>query len=304
VKPRHDDFFAYARERHSIYLKRAAGEPRPWSDDPVFTGGSRFTNVFRELDKTTVWYRENVRERYDEIPDVLLATVIFRMFNRIEVGEALFSQLNINGMTAFDWYRVTGDKRVLRQAIKCYVTGPVTTGAYIISSPPGYSKLDGVLWIIDQFCKRRSGGLTWRDMAEACTVGPMPLETVFNWLKEFPYLGKFHSYEIVTDLRHTYLLNGAPDIMTWCNIGPGAVRGLARIHGRPISEGGKIDGGRVPVQQMLDEMRHLLALSRGKVFWPSDWPAWEMRDVEHTLCEFDKYNRVKEGQGRTRGVFR
>jgi hypothetical protein len=34
------------------------------------------------------------------------------------------------------------------------------------------------------------------------------------------------------------------------------------------------------------------------------WPSWEMRDVEHTLCEFDKYERIRLGEGRTRGVYR
>ena len=35
-----------------------------------------------------------------------------------------------------------------------------------------------------------------------------------------------------------------------------------------------------------------------------DFPAWDMRTVEHTLCEFDKYERVRTGEGRPRQVFR
>jgi hypothetical protein len=34
------------------------------------------------------------------------------------------------------------------------------------------------------------------------------------------------------------------------------------------------------------------------------WPAWEMREVEHTLCEFDKYERARLGEGKPRGVYR
>jgi hypothetical protein len=29
-----------------------------------------------------------------------------------------------------------------------------------------------------------------------------------------------------------------------------------------------------------------------------------MREVEHTLCEFDKYERVRTGEGKPRGVYR
>jgi hypothetical protein len=32
-----------------------------------------------------------------------------------------------------------------------------------------------------------------------------------------------------------------------------------------------------------------------------DWmPSVEMRDIEHSLCEFDKYERVRLGEGRPR----
>lgn len=329
MKPRYDAFFAYARERHAVYLRRAAGQPRPWTDDPVLSGGSRFTNVFRELDRTTVWFRENVRERYDGKPEVLLATVAFRMFNRIDTGEAMFCQESLTTMppsTAFERFLASGDASHLKDDIVAFVgsTGPYTTGAYIISSPPGYSKLDGVLKILEWFYRREVWGMTWRGMAGACRVGPVHLETMFDWLREFPFLGSFHSYEIVTDLRHTYLLRSAPDVMRWCNVGPGAARGLARIHGRAISDGGKLRE-RVPTEQMLEEMRDLLCMSRENVFWPQpdtsscgdgnferrmqreterNWPCWEMRDVEHTLCEWDKYERVRLGQGRTRGVHR
>ncbi|GAF76676.1 unnamed protein product [marine sediment metagenome] len=38
--------------------------------------------------------------------------------------------------------------------------------------------------------------------------------------------------------------------------------------------------------------------------WPDDWPLWEMREVEHTLCEFDKYERVRLGEGTPKQLFR
>jgi hypothetical protein len=45
-------FFDWCIEREAIRVRREAGQPPPWSQDPVFQKG-RFLNVFREDDKGT-----------------------------------------------------------------------------------------------------------------------------------------------------------------------------------------------------------------------------------------------------------
>jgi hypothetical protein len=326
-------FFAYARERHKVALLKMAECPRPWTLDPILAQ-YRFTNVYRELDKTTMWFKKHVRDPLRNQPEVLLATVVFRMLNRIETGEALFCQTvmgdrEAGGSTAWEYYMAGEGTKVnlLKQAIRAYVgpRGPYVTGAYIISTPPGHAKLDGVMRIIDQFATRlcdkpSCGHADWMCCARRLleSRGELRMQGVFDWLRQFPYLGTFHSYEIVTDLRHTALLDRAPDILTWANMGPGARRGLNRIAGRQRVGRGLRDGWGTPIpaQQALDEMQWLLKLSRDARHWPQEnkrmkggimselWPRWEMREVEHTLCEFDKYERVRTGEGKPRGVYR
>jgi hypothetical protein len=137
--------------------------------------------------------------------------------------------------------------------------------------------------------------------------GLVGLQQAHEWLSRFPYFGPFHSYEIVTDLRHTALLERAPDVMLWANPGPGCRRGMNRVLGRPKKtpfERGvhwSLAAGHGEIQKY---MRELLAHSQNPDLWPREWPAWEMREVEHTLCEFDKYERVRLGEGRPRGVYR
>lgn len=306
-------FFAYARERQSILLRRRAGRPRSeWTANPILRE-NRFCNVFREDDRTTVWFRGNVRERLRTSPDVLLATVVFRWFNRIKTGEAIFTRTDLTGGGVSAWdcllnYKNTPD---LRKAILEHVGwgGPFVTGAYIIKTPNGMSKLDGVLWCIEQFASSE-----WRDYAKKLLYkqaygGSTPLEEVWSWLCQFPSLGKFMAYEIVSDLRYTDLLDKAPDIMTWANAGPGATRGLNRLHGRELEKA-------IPAKQQSEEMQILLRLSQDELHWPqkivaeseigdiSDWPAWDMRTVEHTLCEFDKIERVRCGEGRMKQRFK
>lgn len=309
-------FFAFARERHRIYLNRQQGLPRPWTTDQILAR-YRFTNVFRELDATTVWFRENVREPMRDRPEVLLATVLFRWFNRISVGEAIFNQSIFDEsvtsviMPAWDVVENMGTAGLasVKSSVLSYCgSGPYVTGAYIIKTPDGMDKLTGVLWCVEQFMKEghrlevnssSAGVVDWRTLA-TCAIesrGAYSLEDVWNWLRQFPFLGDFMAYEIVTDLRHTALLDLAPDIMTWANPGPGASRGLNRISERDLNK-------RLPSHALVCEMRTILERSRDPSNWPSVFPMLEMREVEHTLCEFDKYERVRLGQGRPRGIYR
>lgn len=289
-------FFAYAREREAIRVRREVERmPRPyWTTDSILQR-YRFCNVFREDDRTTRWFRGCVREPMRNMPEVLLATVLFRWFNRISTGEATFSQLCLyqDGFrSAWEEFLRTGKIMVLHHAIRQYCgDGPYTTGSYLIRSPAGFNKLRGILEYFDAFV--RSG---WRDMLPFfCS-----LEQAWEELRVRRGLGPFLAYEIVTDLRHTAILEGAPDIDTWANPGPGARRGLNRIHNRDIKL-------KCSDEILIKEMQLLLKLSRR--MWPkkilgASVPRWELREVESTLCEYDKMERTRLGQGRPRQVLK
>ena len=294
-----EKFFALAKERQTIFLKKESGAPRPWTDDAIFNH-FKFTNVFREQDKTTKWFRTYVRDQLRDKPEVLLATVLFRWFNRIEMGDFIFRTTlqEWEGRTPFDFFLADGNGKQLEDVLRLFnPKGPWVTGAYLITSKPGMDKLAGMCSIIEDFYHNRGTDVDWQEVAQDCLEnrGNITLEQVWKWLKNIPFQGPFHSYEVVTDLRHTALLDHAPDINTWANAGPGAQRGLARIHGRELNS-------RVKATQAVEEMRELLALSYSSMFWPrnDDFPNWEMRDVEHWLCEFDKYMRVYESNGERR----
>jgi len=273
------EFFDFARRRHQITLLKAAGQPRPWTDDPILNS-FRFTNVYRELDKTTVWFRQHVRDPLREDPRVLIATIAFRWFNRIRTGQILMGcadQFMDDDLFA-DW---DSDKaRARLQHIS-----PVVTAAYIIKTPNGMNKLDGVLWCIEQ-CVSQNETL-YRAMDGSS------LEQAHRILCEMPYMGPFMAYEVITDLRHTHMLRDAPDIMTWANPGPGARRGLSRL-----MEKDKDHFRSTPGHKLQEMMQEILVASQNDEEWPGQYPPWEMREVEHLLCEWDKYERARTGEGR------
>jgi hypothetical protein len=344
------DFFWNARERHAIYLRRRAGLPRPWTTDPVMDR-YRITNVYRELDKTTKWFRENVRDPMRDKPEVLLATVLFRWFNTIRTGETLFKQTLLgSGKTPWELYLSTGDVTPMHDALRAQ-GAPWVTGAYMIRSPEGMDKLDGILKSFDDFAndhadmKGKMAEATWRDVADLCLklredpYDRVSLHDVWQWLKQFYGQGAFLAYEVVTDLRFTALLDMAPDINTWANPGPGALRGANILLGR-VERGrkGRLDKSTVPEAHAV--MEALLELSKDPSYWPQeftrlddpdvnllahgpvwdhigdvlsnkvgigwkpgDWPAWEMREPEMQLCEHTKIVRTRLGFGRPRGTY-
>ena len=269
-------YFDFLNERHLIYLKKLRGEEFPWTTDPILQK-YKFTNVFRENDRTTVWFRENVREDMRDEIEVALATIIFRWFNLIETGKVLLEHELYRNWDSDYCYQVLEDQPQW------------VTGAYIIKTPNGMNKLEGVCWCIDQIAN--DGNKFIDSMHEA----KGNLKHLWDVLMPYPYMGPFMAYEVVTDWRHTFLGDEATDIMTWGNPGPGAKRGLNRIHGRPLDKN-------IKSSINIGEMQILLELSHewlhGQV------PNLEMRDVEHTLCEFDKYERVRNGEGKPRSLYK
>ncbi len=275
--------FSWARERETIRQRREAGVPRKeWTKDPVFQQ-YRLCNVDREDDKTTKWFRENVREPLRNDPKVLLATVAFRWFNKIETGEIIKDQL------LGEW-----NSEIVRERLKDI--NPIVTGAYMIKSPTGMKKLDGILWCIDKFIP------DYKEQARRISEHKLRLEQAWKIFPKYPYLGAFYSYEIVTDLRHTYLLENAEDIMTWANPGPGAARGASWIlFGQPDLFDRVNPEHR---ERILQLMQYLLEKSKDDLFWNQDWKVWEMRTAEHWLCETWKIARTKFEGGRCKELFK
>jgi hypothetical protein len=309
---RSDDFFAYAREREKVRLAKDMGIPRSgvpsgqYTADPVLQNW-RFCNVEREDDRVTRWFAENVRSKLDEDPaQQLFATVAFRWFNRVETGERILP-----------WLLGEREWSSLEVGLQLAGVAPVVTGAYIIKTPNGMNKLDGVLQCIEWF-RTKDGELlhdeTYRkyghhpkfDAREFSNLmkiqsGTLRLEQVWNWLQSFPFLGQFMAYEIVTDLYHTPLLDKAPDIMTWANPGPGCARGLSRLcdYDKDFFKRHSAEDR----DDMMFLMQRLLELSQDTANWPWKSKPWDMRTVEHTLCEFDKYERAQQG-GRLKNRYR
>jgi hypothetical protein len=263
------EYFALARERESIRLKRLANQPLPWTNNPILRQW-RFTNVHREHDRTTIWLREHLREKLDGLR-LIEATLIFRWFNRIETGERV-EDLLLNG-----WDSEEARRRLI-DAPK------LVTGAYIVRSPWGVSKLEGLLACIDSARSMLPAMVEhWGDS----------LQAAWQDLTIIPYMGKFTSGEVVIDLRFTPVLNQAYDVNSWTVAGPGCARGLGLV---VAGDAGLYDYNSEKHQvEMLAVMIELLAMSKDPQHWPVEWDPWELHECEMWACEWAKYQSAMAG---------
>lgn len=289
-------FFRYAQIRYGVMINKDAGKPKPWTCDPTLQE-YRFCNVFREDDKVTKWFRENIRDPLRNDPRVLLATFVFRLFNFVETGENMLLFGPVDPFVLFSTEGWGEHKETFRARVKDQKQK--VTGAYMTKTPTGLDKVDGCIQVVDWFIEHCHGDV--EKQALEIERNGSSLQYLTEWIDESPFMGPFLSYEVVTDLRHTCLGRNALDILTWANPGPGAARGLSRlcgVHHDTLKREKKQD-----VVVMIELMQELLAASDEPHLWPFDFPDMEMREIEHTLCEFDKYERVRSGQGRPRSRY-
>ncbi len=271
-------FFEYSRKRYQILLNRRAGMKPPWTDDPVLREWS-FCNILREDDKVTIWFRENIREPLRNDPSVLFATIAFRWFNSIEAGEVLKPWLLENKWPIGALKTLLEEQRAQR--------GKIVTGAYIIKTPPKLSKIDALLSLILKV-REKQQELIFELIRPHCT-----LEQAWDQIRQLSYMGDFTSYEVVTDLRHTFFLENASDINLWANPGPGCAAGLGELFFNnrfKFNRHNKEDR-----EYMIELMRDLLCCSKYTQYWPKEWPRWELREVEHTSCEIFKMLKARTG---------
>jgi hypothetical protein len=281
VKPDVNDLQEFMCERHSIYLRRASGLPAPWTEDPILSQ-YKFCNIFRELDRTTVWIRKHVREPFADHEHLWFMVVLARFFNRADCLEYLIQK----AWPADDRWSA---KKCLRVLSSYAASGnPVLNpNAYQVyaHNVAGTSKLEFILNnTIRSIWKDRKKIARELETCSSCAYA----NSIF---KRYEGIGSFLSAQFIYDLMYTRYLIHATDRDTWAGCGKGSMRGLNRILQLPIER--KVGSLNIAGDHEIRAAQ--LIEIRSKIRWPNKWPKLSLRDVENILCEFSKYERAKEG---------
>lgn len=313
------EFYRWIVERHEIYRLRLAGDPYPWTEDPVLNW-YKFTNPFRENDADTIWMRDYFR------PDILNKKIGFADINHNIVNAALFRMI---GTPAFAqefleqhrWItKINYNPELIKKIIKDRLAAKKKcfTGAYIVTNQGIKAPKADV--VIDKFITPLAKTLQYPyTLPKTGAIFNRPvldcMEDLHSLLKKFKGFGGggFMAYEVVTDVANMPFYNPLTmrmhhpatyirDRYSWANAGPGAIRGLNRIYDFPYKARMSQKDANLRMREIIGHKYLAHQLAKEKGYDPIEFKDIDMRCIEHSLCEFDKYCRVCYKQGKPRSV--
>ena len=281
----------WVQAREDLRLLKESGAPEPWTSDPILRM-YRFTNIRRRDDRVSRWLRREViapmsepGSQHELTLSELQFIALCRFVNWPPTIAAIIEEqlwpvehLNLKAIgNLIDARTASGEK--------------AWTGAYMVRAQPGYMGGKG-LFVAEQVVGaplRRA----WPEMQFMLQTGMR--RPVWRVLVDCLNWGSFMSGQVVDDLTWTPALASPRDNYTWAPQGPGSLRGLNRVLGLPL--GTKHEEMEWCLQ--LQEWREVIVKALGK-----GYDDFTLMDLQSCLCEFDKYERVRLGQGRPRSHYR
>ena len=256
----------WVNERESIREAHDAGIPRPWTNDKIFQK-YRFCNVRREDDKVTRWIKKYWRDPNSGHPNMVMAMLLARMVNWPPTLEHIgFPKV---------WKPAEIVKRIHE------MEGKAWSAAYIVSTCG--ERMDKAAYVV------RTVGQVQGRVGYSPRTGDT-LAAVWTRLCALKGLAAgFIAAQVIADLKYELAspLVEAEDWWTWAVPGPGSRRGLNRFHGRPKDTPWSLKDWQLGLALMIDEVSPLV-VGGGRIH-AQDW--------QNVMCEYDKYQRVKLGEG-------
>ena len=247
------------------------------TDDPILKE-YKFTNVYRACDRVSQYLIRNVINKdIDEYSpeDVLLRTLIFKVFNRIETWEYLTKHLEVTVGT-FNVKEISG---ILSERQQC---APIFSNAYMMTG--SHSRYKGIeskhqVWlqmIEDEFIKNK--GLQRVLKAES-------MSEIYTLLRSYPLMGDFLAYQYTIDFNYSPYLNFDED--SFVKAGIGAVRGIKKCF---TSYGNSYEEAILYTQEHFEELQKRYNCEG---FRPLPGHNLKLIDLQNCFCETDKYLRAR-----------
>lgn len=259
-------FWNFVNHRQHAWLRKRDGS-FPYSDDPAIAR-YHFTNVYRELDRGTIWFQQH------HGGDPLPAAIVYRPLNRISTFELPGVKTGWNGQIP-----TRRLKRFFNIVCAASRDGQqVFTGRHLNRGLEYYGRT------LDALDPRRLPKL--RKEIENCRS----LREVISTLKRIPGIGDFFAWQITCDLMESGMLGRCEDRARWAHLGPGALIGLRLVFGLAKN----------PTRREADELVTRLAaspLNMIDVRWVPPYlpPFLSVKNIEHALCEYGRWIRAHNG---------
>lgn len=294
-----DSFCSFIFERQLIWHRRfVLGKPAPWTDNTILQK-YHFTNIYRELDHGTQVLRKHLDAHTTDDPAIRVFNVLYyRVLNNADTWNNIVGGWVSNRLEA---------EESAHRVLLAFNQG---------KSP--FAKT----WQLSPGTPQRTlnGVMTWNPyvITEAARSSRtlQPILTLLKNGKNYPMLTKFSGYQAALDLpyifphlrcadadvRVTFTKNGEQNDTHWR--GSGAA--LCQIFG--ITQSYKT----AKMMQQQDWIKLLIQvrdqIPQVQPLWhsvaPIEQPLPALYNVEHSLCEWSKYERLRNKITKGRRLFR
>jgi len=214
-----DLYWYFAAERHAAYERRVAGQPAPWTADPILSV-FKFCNVYRAADRVSQYMIRDVcyADEASTPEDRLFQITAFRTFSKPAMWDGVRAFLGGRAPTIDDL--ASGQFRKALEHVRAELGG-LYTGAFILCATDAYGQGLKHLNHVELF---RHMFLT-ADFGERLLAAES-LRQVYDLLHEFPLMGDFMSYQTAIDLNYSAHVNFSENDFT--QAGPGSLRGIKK----------------------------------------------------------------------------
>lgn len=268
-------YWTFASRRQQAFERRAAGEPGPWTDDPILRE-YKFCNVFRAADRVSQYLIREIAygDECHRPEDLLFQIVAFRTFSSPRTWDGVRAILGRQPIVA-DLENGSFAQALEKQRER---VGGLYTGAFILCANKAYGHdlkhRNHVALFQDMFIRNRLGERI---------RGANSFEQIVRLLESFPLMGPFMSYQTAVDINYSNVVSFDEDDYT--QAGPGALRGLAKAF-VTLGDYGPTDAIHWMVERQERELDRLGLPFNG---------LWGRRlhaiDCQGLFCELDKYCR-------------
>ena len=260
-------------EREAIRLKKEAGKKRPWTQDEILAT-YRFCNVHREDDAVSKWVAEHWRTPHAAEKHVWFAMLVARLFNNPETLAELPVPYKKFDVEKYD--DILQRRKMLGEK--------VFNAAYIVSTN-GLS-MDKVDYVLEHILNP-----AW---AVRDSIAPKVGDTLADFavrLCTLRGISGFMAGQIIADCKYTsrFSPDETSDWWSFAISGPGSRRGLNRVLGYRVDQAWKEPVWLAELACLHAKVTKLTEKKIGRM---------HAQDLQNCLCEFDKYERARVGDGR------
>lgn len=306
----YDLFFKTLVERHIIWYKRFIEKAQHLTDDIIFQN-YKFTNIYRELDRNTQWQIQHIiSDKELTLREMVWKILFFRLINNVqtfEIAEQIYGWKH--GIPTIDEY----DSDMFYKYLEHIKAEGKTafTSSYLVYNGPGSGTTRNNFFAKQLFVYLNT------NIDEIITTlqTAKSVRDILNYFENIEGIGRFNAYQIYIDLTyidvfsHLHLFDFKKD--DDINVGPGSTTGAQLLFNNMPKKYTK-DAFHYLKEQANTEIQKICIERNIKFPYVKfgnegieivDDCTITITEIEHWLCEFQKYYGVLHDSGKTRKRF-